>query len=116
MNLLKETIDDIKNSGHKIKDISFIGSESSGHQCTWKKFTALADKNYDSGFGAQKVASDLMIAFIDGSTMVRGEYDGSESWDYSVPFTMPKDNKKIKSLFVDGVGWEDLEEINGDKI
>jgi len=31
MNLLEETIEDIKQSDHKIGDIIFIGSEKSGH-------------------------------------------------------------------------------------
>lgn len=33
MNLLDETIKDVKDSGHSINDIIFIGSESSGYSC-----------------------------------------------------------------------------------
>ena len=43
MNLLAETINAIHGSGHYIKDIVFIGSEQSGHRCTWKRFKELAD-------------------------------------------------------------------------
>lgn len=53
-NLLKETTGCIKYSGHTTADIIFIGSESSGYCCTWDEFTVLANKEYDSGFGAQE--------------------------------------------------------------
>lgn len=112
MNLLNETIEDIKNSGHEIADIVFIGSESSGHICTWDEFTKLANQEYDSGFGAQEVAIDIIIVFNDKTKMWRHEYDGSENWDYSTPFEEPKAKNKITRLFVNGIGWEKLDEIN----
>lgn len=112
MNLLQETIEDIKESGHAPEDIIFIGSETSGHACTWDEFTMLADKEYDAGFGAQKVADDLIIVFSDGVRMWRHEYDGSESWHYSRPFKMPNESKSIKNLFANGIGWESLADIN----
>lgn len=111
MNFLKETIDDIKDSGHSPDDIIFIGSEKSGHSCTWDDFCKLADNDYYNGFGGQSVAVDLIIVFSDGSTMWRGEYDGSEWWNYSKPFTMPEKLKKIKSLFPKE-SWSDLEDFN----
>ncbi len=112
MNLLSETIEDIKDSGHKISEIIFIGSEHSGHSCTWNEFTALANHDYDNGFGAQKVADDLIIVFKDTAKMWRHEYDGSECWNYSKPFKVPEDKKKITALFVSGTGWESLTDIN----
>jgi len=117
MNLLKETIEDIKQSGHKPDDIVFIGSERSGYSCTWDEFTKLADRDYDSGFGAQKVARDLIIVFSDGTKMWRHEYDGSENWDYSSPFKMPRETKPVTNLFVppERVGWMGLAEINAEK-
>ncbi|MFA6066909.1 MAG: hypothetical protein WC707_07035 [Candidatus Babeliaceae bacterium] len=97
-NLLEETKEAIKDSGHKIKDIIFIGSEETGHQCTWNEFLKIADIQYDSGFGGQEIAEDLIIVFSDGSKMWRGEYDGSEWWNYSTPFKMPKEKLSIKKL------------------
>ena len=119
MNLLQETIDDIKHSGHKPEDIAFIGSEDSWHSCTWDEFTKLADRDYDNGYGAQKVASDLIIVFSDGTKMWRYEYDGSENWDYSSPFKMPEvpeGTKPVTSLFVspEYMGWMDLADINAE--
>jgi hypothetical protein len=119
MNLLKETLNDIKESGNTIEDIVFIGSEDSGHSCTWDEFVILADHEYDSGYGAQEVADDLIIVFKNGSKMWRHEYDGSEWWQYSKPFTRPENKLPIKHLFVwqiDGIGWKSLNELNSDSL
>jgi len=111
MNLLHETIDDIKRSGHSLEDVVFIGSRESGHRCSWAEFEILADRQYYAGFGGQEVASDLEVIFSDNSSMRRIEYDGSESWEYSVPFVMPEDSEGIKTLFCK-IGWDSLKEIN----
>lgn len=109
MNLLEETIEVIKQSGHEIEDIIFIGSQSSGHSCTWSQFEVLANHEYDDGFGTQEIAIDLIIAFTDGATMWRYGYDGSEWWYYSAPFKMPGETKPIKTLFGE---YSSLAEIN----
>lgn len=54
MNLLIETKDAIKRSGHNLNQIMFIGSLKTGHSCTWKEFKKLADVDYDNDFGGQK--------------------------------------------------------------
>ena len=114
MNLLKETREAIKDSGHKTEDIIFIGSKQSGHSCSWAEFETLADIEYDDGYGGQEIAKDLIIAFKDGSTMWRGEYDGSEWWEYPEPFSMPKEKHKITSLVSVGglTYWCTLAEFN----
>ena len=111
MNLLEEKKEAIERSGHTIEGIIFIGSEGSGHQCTWNEFKKLANRDYDSGYGGQEVAHDLIIVFSDGFKMWRGEYDGSEWWEFSTPFKTPKEKKPITSLFAD-IGWSALLEIN----
>jgi hypothetical protein len=98
MNLLQETIESIKDSGHSPSDIMYIGSRD-GYSCTWEEFQTLANREYDDGFGGAEVADNLEIIFTDGSGMTRGEYDGSEWWQYSKPFIMPKETKPITSLF-----------------
>lgn len=113
-NLLTETIEDIRQSGHEPKDIVFIGSENSGHSCTWDEFTVLANIEYYNGFGAQEVASDLIVVFSDGAQMWRDEYDGSEKWAYSSPFTMPAETKPIKRLIAQDVGWSSLADMQND--
>lgn len=111
MTLLEETLTAIEESGHKIDDIIFIGSEKTGHSCTWQEFEKLADNEYNGGYGAPQVAQDLIIAFSDNSKMWRGEYDGSEWWEYPTPFKMPNEKKSISGLFAtdDQVGWPVVE-------
>ena len=119
-NLLKETIEDLKANGKTPKDVLWIGT--SKHAFTWHDFETVAKlADYDSGFGSQKVASDLMVVGPD-FYMDRHEYDGSERWDYhSVP-KKPDAWIKPKALTVNqaeengldvSCGWEDLATING---
>ena len=114
MNLLQETIKAMNDSGHAPEDVIFIGSEKSGHSCSWLEFQAIADAEYHAGYGVQEVADDLIIVFDDGSRMWRHEYDGSECWDYVAPFVAPKETKKITRLIVPKsmIGWKSLEAIN----
>lgn len=115
MNLLKETKETIAASGHTEADIVFIGSEESGHECTWDEFCLLADVEYDDGFGAQEVAEDLIIVFSDGQKLWRDEYDGSEGWMYSTQFKRPEKALPITRLTVNKtnfVGWADLADLN----
>ena len=113
MNLLNETIEVMKENDLDSWDVMFIGSEYSGHCCTWEEFKTLADYEYDNGFGSPKVAEDLIIVFNCGSKMTRDEYDGSEWWDVHKPFNKPESTQYIRKLFADGIGWETLEKING---
>lgn len=109
-NLLQETREGIAQSGHTPEGIVFIGSRETGHRCTWAEFEGLADIEYNAGFGGQEIASDLEIVFSDGATMTRGEYDGSEWWNFSRPFTEPKESHPITSLLAN-IGWSSLAEI-----
>jgi hypothetical protein len=113
INLLEETKEDIKDSGHKAEDIIFIGSEETGHSCTWKQFEKLADFKYNNGYGSAQIATDLIIVFSDGTKMWRHEYDEAEWWSYSKPFVMPKKLLPITKLGGDDIMWESLAEING---
>jgi hypothetical protein len=97
-NFLEESRKEIEESGHTPDDIVFIGSEESGHQCSFDEFCQLADFNYDYGYGACKIAKDLVIVFSDGQKMIRQEYDGSEWWDILKPFSPPSNNLPIRSL------------------
>ncbi len=110
-NLLEETKSAVKDSGHKISDIVFIGNED-GYGCSWKEYKKLADVQYDRGFGAAAVATDLTIVFTDGATMYRGEYDGSEWWEYSRPFKIPQKTKPIKRLV--GYYWPSIKNLQDD--
>lgn len=99
MNLLKETLEDIGESGYTPGDIIFIGSVGGKLRCTWEQFAALADREYDDGYRCQEVASDLIIVFSDKSKLYRAEYDGSEWWVYDRVFEMPEHVKPVTNLF-----------------
>lgn len=116
--LLNETLESIERSGHTPENIIFIGSVYTGHRCTWEQYKVLAACEYESSYGAQKVATDLVIYFSDGTCMTRGEYDGAEWWQYYLPFTEPAVVKKITSLFVrlEQIGWKTLEDINDESV
>lgn len=114
-NLLEETMKDIESSGHTVADIVFIGSKNGEYRCSWEQFQALANVEYDAGYGAAQVALDLIIVFCDGQKMWRAEYDGSEWWEYSTPFFMPNESKPMNKLFASRVGWESAGEINGEE-
>ena len=109
-NFLEETKEAIKQSGHTVDDVTFIGSEETGHQCTWEEFEILADVDYNAGFGAQCVADDLIIVFKDGKKMYRSEYDGSEWWEFSTPFKKPNVKLKIDRLI--GNYWPSLSKLH----
>jgi hypothetical protein len=115
MNFLDETLKAIEGSGHTPDDITFIGSLVTGHACTWYDFVSLADFDYNSGYGAQKIATDLVIAFSDKTYMTRGEYDGSEWWEYNEPLVLPTERKPITCLHTRSVGWDSLKRINDEK-
>lgn len=114
MNLLTETLQCLKRWHYTAEDITYIGSLESGHSCTWEEFCVLANVEYDNGFGAQQVASDLVIVFKDNGLMRRHEYDGAEGWECIVPPVIPHSRRPIKRLTVIGlrkVGWCALDEL-----
>ena len=106
--LLSETENAIFESGHSVEGIAFIGSED-GHYCSWDEFKEMANVDYDGGYGAAEVATDLVILFSDGIYMKRGEYDGSEWWEFNPPMEKPEKTHKIKRLV--GAYWPTLEDL-----
>lgn len=112
-NLLEETIESIEDSGHTVDDIIFIGSEKSGHSCSWDQFKVLADKEYGEGYGTPLVVKDLIIVFSDGQKMWRYIDEEDEGWEYSTPFQKPHQEFQIENLFVgDHPTMYTLEEVN----
>ena len=47
----------------------------------YKQFLSDIDRNYNNGYGSQQI--DGMIWYEDGTWTTRGEYDGSEWWEYN---------------------------------
>ena len=114
-NLLEETLERMKGVGLGPEDIVFIGSADNEYSMSgWREFEALADVEYDDGYGAPEVATDLEIRFQDGTHFVRAEYDGSERWDAVIPRVNPESSTKpITRLTVTPreIGWATLAEM-----
>lgn len=116
MTLLEETKSAIESQHQSVDDIIFIGSEYSGHSCTWDEFTTLADFEYDSGYGWQKVAKDLVIVFRDMTMLYREEYDGSEWWGVRAALVMPEETHPITCLGGNDFMWDSLEDMNKQEV
>lgn len=121
MSLLEETLEVLSDHGKSPKDIHWIGSRT--HRVAWDQFEKIADTEYDGGYGSAKVAQDLLVVGKDW-WLERGEYDGSEWWDFKQMPKEPTELLDLKALTVNqaddlgydvSCGWEDLASINGIK-
>ncbi|WP_421354963.1 hypothetical protein [Streptococcus suis] len=68
--------------------------------------------NYDSGYGSANVATDLVVV---GKNwwLERGEYDGSEWWNYK---ESPKQVNEVREISqLSGRLWPTLEKLNSCK-
>lgn len=45
-------------------------------------FEKVANRKYDNGYGCAEVDQNLKIVMKNGDYFIRGEYDGSEWWEY----------------------------------
>jgi len=118
-NLLKETVEILQDNNKKESDVKWIGNST--HKTTWEDFKKNADVNYENGFGSSKVAQDLLIVG-DNWWLERGEYDGSEWWEYKETPKEPDETIELKALTINqaeilgyhvSCGWENLLVING---
>lgn len=111
MNLYDETVEILRLHDKTIADIEYIGSTRTKIN-TNKALELMKKTNYDRGFGGQEIAENLMIKGY-GFIMIRGEYDGSEWWDYmQTEPSLPQVEIDVKS-FKANIGWDSLERING---
>lgn len=110
INFLEET--KLSMGPKKSQDIDWIGSMDGEYAMTWEEFEKLANFEYDGGFGSQKIASDLVIVFKDGSYLERAEYDGSEWWEFKTQPEKKENAKPITNLGGPTIMWDTLEELN----
>ena len=110
-NLLIETKEAIHESGHLTSDVAYVGTLDGSYRIIWQDFESIADVVYYSGYGAAEVATDLVVRFWDDTYLVRGEYDGSEWWDYQ---GRPPEVKPTGRPFTKVVGgmWDDIHSLN----
>lgn len=104
-NLLKETIKILNDNGKTTKDVRFIRSFQEKnynggefYYCSWDEFEKLADFLYDDGYGGNEINRGLMVVG-DNWWLERGEYDGSEWWEFKEPPKGPDlFSKKITTM------------------
>ena len=107
-NLWEETMEVLKDHGKTFDDVKFI--QGNDFKITKENFEQVAKKtNYDSGYGAAHVATDLVVV---GKNwwLERGEYDGSEWWEYK---DSPKQVNEVREIsYLAGGLWPTLEKLN----
>lgn len=109
MNLLEETTEYLKNCDKTPSDVRWVGSYNGEYGMTWDEFAAIANVEYDSGYGAQEIASDLVVVG-DSWWLEREEYAGSESWVFE---TIPVQNRHPKKFSkVDGGMWSSIDDLS----
>jgi len=89
MNLLKETIEFLKENSKSPSDVLFINiqkNDGSNISFSWEKFCDIASEQYYTGYGQQEVNGTINIVG-DNWWLERYEYDGSEGWEFK---TIPK--------------------------
>lgn len=113
-NLYQETVKAIEDAGMTPDDVIWVGSGDVllDTESFWRCARAT---EYDAGFGAQKIASDLIVMLNDGSWLRRSEYDGAEEWKLVRGIDKPK-SEPVECVALDAdsvglVGWESLESI-----
>lgn len=80
--LIKETVEWLKDSGHEESDVLWVGSRDGKFAMSWVNFKdKFKDLEYDSGYGSQEIAVDLVVVGEDW-WLEREGYDGAERWAY----------------------------------
>ena len=80
-NLLNETLAVLKSHKKTPADVRWVQTTDPNACGSWDDFAQLADFEYDFGYGGNEVARSLKIVGDDW-WLERGEYDGSEWWEY----------------------------------
>lgn len=112
-NLKKETLELLELNNKTPEDVLWCGSEDFGW-FTFADFMEIAPDSYDSGFGGQEVAKDLLIVG-DNWWLERHEYDGSEWWEFKTIPTKPE-RYNVPKTVCNGEGWETLENMQTNQI
>ena len=92
MNLLEETKRILTVYGKTGNDVLYVmtlpSREGPSISFSWEQFVALADFEYDNGFGGAEINLELKIVGSDW-WLERSDYDGSEWWDFKTMPTEP---------------------------
>lgn len=103
MNLLKETLNALKENGKTPADVRWVGRASISAKCAWEDFAKQANFEYDNSYGWMEIPADLVVAGDDW-WLERAEYDGSEWWEFKTAPAEPKwDNHEFSRCLELGV-------------
>jgi hypothetical protein len=110
-NLLKETQNILEWSGKTPADVLWVGSFDGEYTITWAEFEQLANIEYDSGYGGQEIANDLVVVGNDW-WLTRSEYDGSEGWHFNTKPQAGEGKSFNRVTDPEGACWASIEEMN----
>lgn len=110
-NFLEETKSILKINNRKPSDVLWIGSSDGKYAISWDIFESIANIDYDSGFGGQEIAYDIVIVGKDW-WMERSEYDGAENWCFKSIPTKSKKSKIFSKVKYPGNSWLSVKEAN----
>lgn len=85
MNLKQETLDILKTHNKTPEDIQFVSIGD--NWCTFEEFLAVADFEYDEGYGGVEIDDTICLVGHDfwlgqDFWFERNSYDGSEWWEF----------------------------------
>lgn len=102
-NLLAETLALLKFHGLTPVDVRWVGGRpatwgepKSSFLGSWKDFAALADFEYDAGYGGEEINTNLKVVGGDW-WLERHEYDGSEWWEFKRLPSQPVDAEPMRA-------------------
>ena len=98
MNLLKETLEILKENGKSITDIKWIGGDDWSLSPDEVDIKTVINFDYDDGFGWVEIEEDFVVVGDDW-WLERHEYDGSEWWEFKTLPQKPSSQaiKRIKT-------------------
>lgn len=109
-NFYVEIVNDLAECGYGLEDIDFVCNRYNGDWIESRVFLdSIGDYIYDEGYGTPQVPLGLSIVMKDGNWFERGEYDGSEWWEFKqLPrkkehVTLIKDISRLD--YYDREGW-----------
>lgn len=97
-NLLAETLAVLKEHGKEPQNVLWVGATAKSRHLigNWADFERFADFDYDAGYGGAEVEPSLVIVGA-GWWLERGEYYGSEWWEFKTSPTPPSEAGEFAS-------------------
>ena len=95
MTLLDETKNILTQAGKTGDDVRFVSADD--QHGTWSDFVSIANFDYHSGYGGNEIMMSLKIVG-DNWWLERGEYDGSEWWEFKTLPSAPDKAEPLKNI------------------